>query len=211
MLKKGIFYSILILIVVFLSSGFKPFKSENFEWFRVDNSENSAYIFPSMKQNDYKTMNVPFTGKFFIGYKEAIAFRESQGKYHRINSLGYLGKYQFGKETLKTIGIHDSAAFIESPKLQEKAFTALLSRNKWKLRKEIERFEGKIIGGVRITESGILAAAHLGGVGSVKRFLYSNGKRKCKDGYGTSIKCYFREFGGYETAAIEPHRNPKVK
>ena len=211
MLKKGIFYSILILIVVFLSSGFKPFKSENFKWFRVDTSENRAYIFPSTKQNDYKTMNVPFTGKFFIGYKEAIAFRESQGKYHRVNSLGYMGKYQFGKETLKTIGIHDSAAFIESPKMQEKAFTALLSKNKWKLRKEIELFDGKIIGGVRITESGILAAAHLGGARSVKRFLYSNGKRKCKDSYGTSVKCYLRQFGGYETKAIEAHRNPKVK
>jgi hypothetical protein len=211
MLKKGIYYSILILIVVFLSLGFKSIKSENFEWFRSDNSENSTFIFPSAKPNDYKTMNVPYTGKFFIGYKEAIAFRESQGKYHKINSLGYMGKYQFGKETLKTIGIHDSAAFIESPKMQEKAFTALLSRNKWKLRKEIKRFDGKIVDGVRITESGILAAAHLGGVGSVKRFLYSGGKRKCRDSYGTSVKSYLRQFEGYETSAIEAHRNPKVK
>jgi len=45
-----------------------------------------------------------------------------------------------------------------------------LSRNKWELKEEIEKFSGKIISGVKITESGILAAAHLGGPGSVKRF-----------------------------------------
>lgn len=58
---------------------------------------------------------------------------------------------------------------------------ALLSKNKWELKDEIEKFSGKIIAGVKITESGILAAAHLGGAGWVKRFLNSNGAKKCKD------------------------------
>jgi hypothetical protein len=39
-----------------------------------------------------------------------------------------------------------------------------LSKNKWELKNEIEKFSGKIVGGVKVTESGILAAAHLGGV-----------------------------------------------
>jgi hypothetical protein len=122
-----------------------------------------------------------------------------------------MGKYQFGLETLQTIGITDSVAFMNSPKLQEKAFVALLAKNKWDLQYEIEKYSGLIISGVKVTESGILAAAHLGGAGSVKRFLKSNGKRKCKDDYGTSVKTYMRDFGGYETSGIIAENNPIVK
>ena len=121
-----------------------------------------------------------------------------------------MGKYQFGSETLKTIGINDSLSFLNSPKLQEKAFVTLLSKNKWELKDEIEKFSGRIVGGVKVTESGILAAAHLGGVGSVKRFLNSNGSRKCKDEYGTSVKTYMRDFGGYETSGIIAENDAKV-
>lgn len=170
-----------------------------------------SYQFPSPQSEDYSSLSIPFTGKFFIGFKEAVAFKESQGKYHKINSLGYMGKYQFGHETLASIGIHDSVAFMNSPKLQEKAFVALLSKNKWELQDEIEKFSGKIVSGVKITESGILAAAHLGGAGSVKRFLNSNGEKKCKDDYGTSVRTYMRDFGGYETSGIIADSNPQVK
>ena len=169
------------------------------------------YLFPSKEVKDYANLNVPFTGKFFIGFKEAVAFKESQGKYKKINSLGYMGKYQFGSETLETIGIHDSVAFLNSPKLQEKAFVALLSKNKWELRDEILNFSGKIISGVKVTESGILAAAHLGGAGSVKRFLNSNGAKKCKDDNGASVKSYMKDFGGYETSGIIADSDPSVK
>jgi hypothetical protein len=47
-----------------------------------------------------------------------------------------------------------------------------------------------------ITESGILAAAHLGGQGSVKRY-FKNGK-VFKDGNGTKITSYMNKFSGYE-------------
>lgn len=211
MLRKWFFYAGIISVVAFLSSGFKPLKSENFDWFHVDVNEDVSYQFPSQKQNDYKSLNIPFTGRFFVGYKEAIGFKESEGKYRKINSLGYMGKYQFGVGTLKTIGIHDSLAFLNSPKMQEKAFVALLAKNKWELKDEIEKYEGKIVGGVRVTESGILAAAHLGGAGSVKRFLHSNGRKKCKDSYGTSIKHYMRDFAGYETSGIVADNNARVK
>ena len=210
MIKRWAFYTSIVLIIAYLSSGFKPFELQNHNWFQSNNEE-LAYRFPSKVQKDYVNLNIPFTGKFFIGFKEAVAFKESQGEYKKINSLGYMGKYQFGLETLKTIGIHDSLAFLRSPKLQEKAFVALLSKNKWELKDEIEKFSGKIISGVMITESGILAAAHLGGAGSVKRFLNSNGERKCKDDYGTSIKSYMRDFGGYETTGIIADNNAKAK
>jgi hypothetical protein len=168
------------------------------------------YSFPTQKQTDYKRLNVPFTGRFFIGYKEAIAHRESRGMYKLVNSLGYMGKYQFGLQALNAVGVYDSNTFLNSPKMQEKAFSALLAIHKWELRDEINRYDGVFVGDVFVTESGILAAAHLGGTGSVKRFFKSNGKRKLKDRYGTSIKYYMREFGGYETTSIVANNKASI-
>lgn len=211
MIKKSIFYTAILLIVVLISSGFKSHNSQYSEWFRWDKNQGLLYVFPSKHQTDYVAKDVPFKGKFFIGYKEALAFKESQGNYRKINTLGYLGKYQFGLETLKSIGVKDSAHFMNSPKLQEKAFVTLLAKNKYELRAYIARYEGKMIDGVKITESGILAAAHLGGVGSVKRFFNSNGTRSKKDAYGTSIRTYLRDFAGFETNTIEPIKDAKVQ
>jgi hypothetical protein len=210
MIKKCIFYSTLFLIVCILSAGFKPFYLNPDKWSNVKSNIEIDYSLPSLKSENYVSKSIPFTGKFFIAFKEALAFKESQGHYNKINTLGYLGKYQFGKETLKTIGINDSLKFITTPKLQEKAFVTLIKRNKWELKSEILKYSGKIIGGVTITESGILASAHLGGPGSVKKFLKSNGKNKCSDTYGTSIKSYMKQFSGYETSGIIAENNAKV-
>jgi hypothetical protein len=211
MINKWFFYTSLAFIIAFLSSGFKPSEWGSNGWFLIDEKDRIDYLFPSQKENDYSDLNIPYTGKFFIGYKEAIAFKESQGKYEKINSLGYLGKYQFGTETLKTVGVHNSQQFLNSPKMQEQAFIALVAKNKSELKEIIERYEGQIISGIRVTESGILAAAHLGGVGSVKKFFKHDGKRNSKDAYGTSIRTYMRDFGGYETSGIVADSNASVQ
>ena len=210
MIKKWSFYTSLTIIIAFLSSGFKPFKLDSNRWFLTKDKDGSSYLFPSQKQDNYTDLNVPFTGKFFIGYKEAIAYRESQGKYKKINTLGYMGKYQFGSETLKTVGVHNSTLFLNSPNLQEKAFIALLAKNKWELKRVIDKYDGTVLNGVMITESGILAAAHLGGVGSVKRFFRSNGRRYMRDTYGTSIRSYMKSFGGFDTSFIVADSNANV-
>lgn len=202
MIKKWSFYTSLTIIIAFLSSGFKPFDLDSNRWFLATNKDGGQYLYPSQKQNDYIDLNVPFTGKFFIGYKEAIGFKESQGEYKKINTIGCMGKYQFGMETLKSVGINNSSSFLNNPKLQEKAFVALLAKNKWELKEVIEKYDGTVLNGIKITESGILAAAHLGGVGSVKKYFRSSGKRYIKDAYGTSIRSYIKAFGGYDTSFI---------
>ncbi len=211
MIKKWYFYTSLTIIIAFLSSGFKPLNLDTNPWFLTDEMDGTHYLFPSQEQEDYTNLNIPFTGNFFIGFKEAIAFKESQGKYKKINSLGYLGKYQFGTATLKTIGVHNCAAFLNNPDLQEKAFIALLAKNKWELRDEIEKYEGTLLNGIRVTESGILAAAHLGGVGSVKKYFKNNGKPYLRDAYGTSLRSYMKAFGGYDTSFIIADSNARVK
>jgi hypothetical protein len=210
MINKWSFYTSLTVIIAFLSSGFKPIDLDSNLWFLSKKTDGLHYLYPSQKQNDYTDLSVPFTGKYFIGYKEAIGYRESQGKYKKINSIGYMGKYQFGSETLRSIGVHNHDLFLNSPKIQEKAFIALLSKNKWELKDEIEKYDGAVINGILITESGILAAAHLGGVGSVKKYLRTNGKRYFRDTYGTSIRSYIRAFGGYDTSFIVADSNANV-
>ena len=127
--------------------------------------------------------NIPYLKRNFVAFKEAVAFKESQGKYTVVNTLGYLGKYQFGRTTLERFDIYDTKAFLKNPELQEKAFTALCSVNKWILRRDIKNSVGKTINGIKITESGILAAAHLSGAGNVKKFLRSNGAQRFSDAY----------------------------
>lgn len=211
MIKKWTFYTSLTIIIAFLSSGFKPINLDSNHWFLTNDKEDVDYIYPSQEQSEYSNLNIPFTGKFFIGYKQAIGYKESQNKYKKINSLGYMGKYQFGKETLKSVGIHDSTEFLNNPKLQEKAFIALLAKNKWELKEVIEKYQGSVINGIKITESGILAAAHLGGVGTVKKFFRSNGERFFKDSYGTSIRSYLKAFGGFDTSFIIANINAKAR
>ncbi|QNM86798.1 peptidoglycan-binding protein LysM [Polaribacter pectinis] len=154
--------------------------------------------------------NIPYLQKDFVGFKEALAFKESQGKYRVVNTLGYLGKYQFGRTTLHRFKIYNTEAFLRNPELQEKAFIALCKVNKWILRKDIKRSVGKTINGIKITESGILAAAHLSGAGNVKKFLRSNGSQGFSDAYGASIKSYLKKFGGYDVSNIVADRTAKV-
>lgn len=213
MIKKWYYYTSLIVIITFLTLGFKPFNLEAKPWFITEKTDGSEYVFPSQEEDDYPALhnlNVPFTGKRLIGFKEAVAFKESQGKYRKVNSIGYMGKYQFGSKTLRSVGVHNDKAFLKNPALQEKAFLVLLSKNKWILRREIEKYEGKTINGVEITESGILAAAHLGGAGSVKKFFRNKGNRLFRDAYGTSLRSYMKAFGGYDLSYIEADSNATI-
>jgi hypothetical protein len=130
-------------------------------------------------------------------FLSAIGQRESSNRYHVTNKWGYMGKYQFGKSTLRGLGFDVTRKeFLSNPELQEEAMLSLLLHNKEKLQKYIDVFDGKRINGMLITESGILAAAHLGGQGSVKRY-FKHGK-VFKDGYGTKITSYMDTFSGYD-------------
>ncbi|MEK6154340.1 hypothetical protein WIW50_13800 [Flavobacteriaceae bacterium 3-367] len=201
----------LIMIFILMSYGFNT-TTENVvvpETLRVN--EPTEVLFPKNETILNAAMVAPpFLGTSYIGFKEALAFKESQGNYFVINTLGYLGKYQFGVGTLQLMGVYNSTRFLNDPALQEKVFLTNVKRNKWILRRDIKRFDGKYINGIKITESGILAAAHLAGAGNVKKYLRSYGKFDVKDAYGTSIAHYIKKFSGYDVSEVSPKRNPKV-
>tara|TARA_R110000803_G_scaffold37781_4_gene81570 strand:- start:28783 stop:29373 length:591 start_codon:yes stop_codon:yes gene_type:complete len=127
-----------------------------------------------------------------------IGFRESSNNYKAVNQYGYLGKYQFGRKTLNAIGFKavSNREFLSSPSIQEEAMIILLKKNKRTLRREIKKYSGKTVNGIYITESGLLAAAHLGGAGNVRKF-FRKGKN-FTDGNGTPITSYMELFANYK-------------
>ena len=141
-------------------------------------------------------MKIKLDIKNHAAFLHAIGHQESGNRYDIVNRFGYMGKYQFGKSTLKTLKIKVSKeAFLNSPDLQEYAMTSLLIHNKKRLQKYIDEYEGQVIHGILVTESGLLAAAHLGGQGSVKKWFRTGKVRE--DGNGVKITNYMQRFGGY--------------
>jgi hypothetical protein len=210
MRKDIIYFGVAIAFIAVISSGFRAFKDESVDGFHIENTEVYDYRVPSKDESVKLHHNIPFTGKTFIGFKQALALKESAGIYDLVNAYGYMGKYQFGRSTLRNVGVYDFKNFLNNPALQEQAIEALLSINKWELRKEIRNYSGRVINGIKITESGLLAAAHLAGASSVKTYLRSNGKNGFRDGFGTSLKSYIKRFNGYDTSNINPNRFAKV-
>jgi len=210
--KKIIKISVLpaVAALVFLSFSNKEIEEPIPDEIPIENSSFSDYSKLDFTV-DTTQLNTPLLKKDFFGFKEAIGYTESRGFYNLVNRFGYMGKYQFGNSALSTIGIYDSKDFVNNPKLQEEAFHAFTSRNKWLLKDLIAEYEGEIIDGVLITESGIIASAHLSGPTGVKRFLQSNGTRSFSDAFGTQVKHYMQEFGGYDLSAVKADKNAKVK
>ena len=210
MIKKGSYILGLTLLVLVVSSGFITIETEKIEGFHLDDNEIMVYHVPNQFENDEVEIKVPLIRKTYQGFAEKMAYRESRGILHLVNPYGYMGKYQFGRSTLRTVGVYDFQEFLRNAVWQDKAFEALIARNKWELRKEIQKYSGRIINGVEITESGLVAAAHLGGAGSVKKYLRSNGRNGFKDGFGTSLSSYIRKFSNYDISHIEADANAKV-
>jgi len=216
-LRKNFKYVIVILktylsniivpfTLLFLNSSFfnPVFKNSN----KISSISNLEYTV-LLKKNQF-IGNFIYLKKDFNGFKELLAFKESGGRYFCVNKFGYMGKYQFNLSTLKMFKVRSGKKFLKDPELQEKVFLLNVQRNKWILRKDIKWFVGSRINGSRITESGILAAAHLSGPGNVKKYLRGGGKDNFKDALGTSISFYIDYFKDYDLSFVEGIRKPTI-
>ena len=211
MIKKGSYILGLTLLVAVISSGFISLDEKKVKGFHLAENEVIQYTVENeVIVEEVVEVSVPHVGKTFAGFAQKMAYRESRGILHLVNPFGYMGKYQLGKSTLRTVGVYDFQEFLRNAEWQDKAFQALIARNKWQLRNEIEKYSGKVINGIEITESGLVAAAHLGGAGSVKKYLRSNGRSGFKDGFGTSLSSYIKKFAGYDVSHIDADVNAKV-
>ncbi len=211
MTKRFMKLSALLAIAIFIAMAFST-KKEDFSSsiFATDIVGKVAYVPYEYEVNLNSQDSVPFLGKSFLGFCYDLGFSESSGNYRAVNRLGYLGKYQFGRSTLNWVGVYNTSRFLNSPLLQEKAFEALISKNKWVLRDYIDKFNGQSINGVKITESGLVAAAHLGGAGNVMKFLDSKGDIVFKDANNVPITRYMKRFVNYDLSEILPDNNARA-
>ncbi len=161
----------------------------------------------------------------------ALGNRESSGNHKIMNKYGYVGLYQVGEEALHDVGVYYETKqmginykkndwkgyisdrnkygitclsdFMHNPSKQ-KAVQIDFKKIHWQYLKNLNltQFVGKTIKGVRITQSGLLAGAHLVGPGGVRDFLRSNGKNDVTDANGTPVSSYIKKFAGYDIKEI---------
>jgi len=196
-MKRQIIFTLVVSLLSFgmIDSAVTKDKSDNIETMLVDLEKERELELLKIEQERIRIEQ--YHEEELQNFLNAIGHRESTNRYDVVNRWGYMGKYQFGRSTLKGLGFKVTKhEFLNNPQLQEEAMMALLLHNKEKLQKYIDVFDGQTVNGMLITESGILAAAHLGGQGSVKRY-FKNGK-VFRDGNGTKITSYMNKFSGYD-------------
>jgi hypothetical protein len=172
----------------------------------------------------------------YSDFFRALGQNESGNNYGFVSSLGYLGRFQFGEEALQAVGFYqgdqtstidfigswtqkaasygawDKTSFLNSPDAQNAATTAWFEKIDADLNAlGLRSYEGQWIGGGQVTNSGLLAGAHLVGVWALKSFLESGGAHNTRDGYGTPVSEYVHRFGDYQTpfmASAQPSPGP---
>jgi hypothetical protein len=211
-MTKRFYIYLLIFLAIISASTFSGRELTRFNTLKLDHFTDvlTLNFVPNESEHVVKA-SMLLVGKSFIDFGNAVGLKESNNNYKAVSKYGYLGKYQFGKATLKIYGIHDTEEFINSPELQEKVFKAYVATNKWHLKDEIRRYSGKTMNGTLITESGILASAHLAGALNVKVYLQNHGNIRFQDNFGTSIRHFMKRFGGYDTSVVDAEKNPSIE
>jgi len=167
-----------------------------------------------------------WAGVTYADFLHDLAFRESSLNATKVNKFGYAGLFQMGEAAMVDAGYYKSdgtavsdwrgkftgknginslADFTNNPDAQVKAI-ADYQAVQWKVIQNLglTKYLGQTINGVEITQSGLLAGAHLVGYGGLQKYLTSNGMNDVKDGNGTPISQYIQKFGGYRVGGPAP-------
>jgi hypothetical protein len=111
-MKNLLKFIVCVLSIVFMMA----FKSYRASLIPVIEIETKSIVLIPIKIENPK-LEIKLTGH--QQFLDAIGHRESGNRYNIVNKYGYMGKYQFGKATLKGLGIKVSnEEFINSPELQ---------------------------------------------------------------------------------------------
>lgn len=173
----------------------------------------------------FGVVGLAIAGTAFADYLKALAQRESSmNPAAELN--GYIGLFQMGTMAMTDAGYYrpmgtgvnswggvftgkdgltSLAQFKASPDIQVKAVTAYINKVQGYISSfGLGRYIGQTINGVEITMSGILAGAHLVGIGSLKQYLESGGSIIPRDGNNVPITDYIAQFGGYSISSSAP-------
>ena len=157
------------------------------------------------------------SGDNYDDFRNDLGMRESTDNYAAVNRFHYLGRYQLGSPALKDAGFQDEQGgwtalansygiyseqdFLNSHEGQDAAVTAYHTKLCAYLRaNELDDYIGTTYCGVRVTKSGLLAACHLVGIGSLIRGLESG--QAVYDGNGVSAAEYMELFADYNISEV---------
>ncbi|WP_146037975.1 hypothetical protein [Tabrizicola aquatica] len=160
----------------------------------------------------------------------ALRMMESSGDYQAVNTLNFLGAYQFGEAALIDLGyvrhdgdpydnnysggwtgksgIDSKQEFLASRKVQDKAAEAWV-KLMWHYieSQNLHRHAWTEVGGIELTPSGMLAATHLLGTYALEEYIQSGGKADLRDPYGMPITSYMIRMAKVEVPfAPKPRR-----
>ncbi|MBD9357325.1 TIGR03758 family integrating conjugative element protein [Methylomonas albis] len=161
----------------------------------------------------------------YSDYLAALSAKESGNKPASVNPYGFLGSYQMGESALIDAGyyqkdptpnvndwqgswtgkngIYSKTDFLANASGQTQAISDY-NNKQWSMIQTLglDSYVGQTVGGMLLTESGLLAGAHLVGVGGLRSFLKSNGTVLPSDANHTAITQYIAAFNGFNIAAI---------
>ena len=157
----------------------------------------------------------------YAAFFAALRFKESRGDYQAVNTLNFLGAYQFGEAALIDLGyvrrdsdIYDNnfgggftgkngirsvQDFLKRNRVQDNAAEEWM-RIMWRYieAEGLHRYAWQEVGGQTLSPSGMRAATHLLGSGALKRFVETDGRADIRDPYGMPLTVYIRDLGGFE-------------
>src|SRR5215208_4662832 len=140
----------------------------------------------------------------------ALGASESSNRYDFVS--GPAGYYRWDGTSANDLnngwtgkdGINSLSDFLNNPAVQDKWvgewFTYLWNTEFNDL--GIKQYIGQSIGGVTITESGLLAGAHLVGAPALADYLRSGGTSAQADPNGTTAATYIAKFAGYDAGPV---------
>lgn len=154
----------------------------------------------------------------------ALRLRESSGDYSVVNSLGFLGAYQFGEAALVDLGVvardanpYDNtfnggftgsyglssvSDFLGNAAAQDAIalawFDILWARIRYF---DIEFYADQTLNTVTLSKTGMLAGSHLLGTGRLIDFIKAGGNAAFTDAYGTGLQEYLTLFADYAAPA----------
>ena len=134
-------------------------------------------------------------------FATAMGWSESGGNFGARNDEGYVGRVQAGQARLddfsRSLGIGriSTEQFRNDPNLQEN-FERWHFNDLSAAADELAPYYGQTIGGVPINRESLMAMAHLGGKGGMKKFVQTGGRYNPADSNGTKLSDYGQRFVG---------------
>lgn len=166
----------------------------------------------SESSGDYKAVNrLGYIGRYQFGetaLKDIGMYEESGGNVDGNND--WKGTFIIPNKYGKTIRTKNKNAFLNSSAAQETAMEKYMKKQ-WEYIKSfgINKYVGKKYKGFTITESGLIAAAHLRGAKRLSEFFNELSQFKTiknmkpyRDANGKSVIDYMRDFAGYDVKEI---------